>query len=145
MTKKSNLEDQQLLFTLFHDGTLLDIVQQDKDYRMSIEIPYLAERINPHFELFRIRLIQPREIFYIDSESGKITEDPSEIGRMELEIWNTDLKEESIHIFCRNEEKNDFGYLVLAVEHIRIFDQAYNAVELSELKQIAQTYWNEKK
>ncbi|WP_179218468.1 hypothetical protein [Saccharibacillus sp. O23] len=143
--KKSNIEDQHLLFTLFHDGTLLDLVQQDKDYWMSIEIPYLAERIDPNFELFRIRLMQPHEIFYSDIESGRITEDPSEISRMELEIWNTDLKEGKIHIFCRNEENNDFGYLILAAEHIQIFDQAYNAVELSELKRIAQSYWDEKK
>ncbi|PYE42097.1 hypothetical protein HUB98_24155 [Paenibacillus barcinonensis] len=138
-----NLEDQKVLFNIFHDGTLFEIIEDDGDYLITIEIQYLAERVKVVFDLFHIQLRKPNGIFFKDSESDRVVDDVSKIKEMELEILHTELKEERISIFCGNEENNNYGFLMIEAEDIQIFDQEHKDLELNELKKMTQDYWNE--
>ncbi|MCQ4088440.1 hypothetical protein [Saccharibacillus sp. JS10] len=138
-----NLEDQKVLFNIFHDGTLFEIIKDGKDYLIKIEIQYLAERVKLGFDLFYIQLTQTHAIFFKDSESDRVIDDVSQINEMELEFLHTEVKEERISIFCGNEENNNYGFLIIEAKDIQIFDQEHKDLELNELKQMAQDYWNE--
>lgn len=137
------LADQQLVFSLFHDGSIVEIMEQEMNYSFKVDILFLAERVNSKFHAFRIRLGQPEEFIFEDSDTNTIIVDLDEINKLELEILKTEIQDDKIMVFCSAEQGNRLGFLTIKTNEIRIYDQEYNPLKLEELEQIARTYWEE--
>ncbi|RUT35759.1 hypothetical protein EJP77_01710 [Paenibacillus zeisoli] len=135
------LEDQEVLFSIFHDGSICEITDLADRLVFSVDIMYLAERINPDFRCFHIHLMKPYVFFFEDYESGKKTYDFKEINKLELEILKTDIKDGKIEVFCSSDIDDIFGFLNINVVELLIFDQLHKSVGLERLRTIAQEYW----
>ncbi|ANE45864.1 hypothetical protein SY83_05590 [Paenibacillus swuensis] len=137
------LEDQELLFSLFHDGSIRAIERHGNKITFSVDILYLAERINSSYEYFEIVLNDTLEFYFEDSESNEITTQPQGINKLELEILKTELIEEKIKIFCSANNGCLFGFLIINAKDIRVLDPKQNNINLKVLEVIAKNYWEE--
>ncbi|QDH22655.1 hypothetical protein [Saccharibacillus brassicae] len=135
-----NLNHQQLLFSLFHDGTLFNISKSGSDYLFSIDIPYLAERLNPDYSFFTLKLSQTQEFFFQQDTSNQVVEDLDELNRMQLEILKTDSTGSKIKVFCTDGPNEHFGFLHIKTEDIQIYDPKNRRLELVEVEQEARNY-----
>lgn len=138
-----NLENQQLLFRLFHDGTIFDISKSGSDYSFPIDILYLAERIDPNFSFFNLKLTQTQEFFFEYDALNEVVEDHNEINRLELEILKTNSTGSKIKVFCTDGPNDIFGFLHIQAKDIQIYDQRNHRLELVEVEQAARGYWKE--
>lgn len=138
-----NLEEQELLFSIFHDGSIYELRDAPDQLTFQVDIMYLAERINPSFRCFYIYVKKPLNFYFEESISLKKIIDLEVINKLELEILKTDINEGVIKVFCSAENGNNFGFLYIKADEIEIYDQAHKSIELDRLRIIAQEYWDD--
>ena len=44
------------VFSIFHDGSIVSCISGGGDLQFEVQIQYLAERVNPNFRKFNVRL-----------------------------------------------------------------------------------------
>jgi hypothetical protein len=137
-----NLEDQELLFSIFHDGSIFDLSSNDKELFFSIDIMYLAERLNPTFRYFTVQILNPSEFYFEVSESKRVVNN-EEINNLGLEILKTEMTRGKIRVFCSANNGDTFGFLNIKTRDIQIFDQERKRLELKQLEVMAREYWDE--
>ncbi|MDF2571041.1 MAG: hypothetical protein K0R55_2645 [Sporomusa sp.] len=137
------LEDQELLFSLFHDGTIEEITTTQNGLKFSVDIMYLAEKIKPGFKNIVIELINLEDFYFEVSDSNDIMIDYQELNRLDLEILKTDKFHDRINIFCSANQGNVLGYLNIKTSHIEIYDPEGNSIELNNLERLCREYWDE--
>lgn len=52
------------IFCIFHDGVVARASSEDGNLVFEVEIRYLAERINPSYTKFFVRLASVRDIYF---------------------------------------------------------------------------------
>lgn len=137
------LEEQELLFSIFHDGSIYGLMDASDQLVFQVDIMYLAERINPNFRCFYIHIIRPLEFYFEESDSLKKIFDIEEINKLELEILKTEINIGVIKVFCSANNGNIFGFLNIKAAEIEIYDQIHMSIELERLRSLAQEYWDE--
>jgi hypothetical protein len=143
LVKSMILEDQALLFSLFHDGTIEDITKTQKGIKFSVDIMYLAERIKPGYKKVMIELIHLKDFYFDTSDSNDIINDLKELNHLDLEILKTDEYKDCIKIFCSANQGKLFGFLNIKTDYISILDPEGNKIELRELERLCGDYWDE--
>ncbi|MFD1885510.1 hypothetical protein [Paenibacillus wenxiniae] len=136
------LADQQLLFQLFHDGTITKIKKEENDYTFSVDIVYLAARVHPQFRYFQIRLVGTTDFYFEDSDFKHVIKGFNEIQRLEFEVFSVESKADHLKIFCSSDE-GDLGFFVIKTDHIIVYDQESRILELVEMERIAREYWKD--
>lgn len=138
-----NLEDQELLFSIFHDGSICELKDASDRLVFQVDIMYIAERINPDFHCFYIHVKKPLEFYFEEYDSLNKIFDLGEINKLELEILKTDINEGAIKVFCSAENGNIFGFLHIKADELEIYDQTNKNIELESFRLIAQKYWDD--
>ncbi|NOV01176.1 hypothetical protein [Paenibacillus planticolens] len=138
-----NLENQELLFSIFHDGGVGDIKSTADGIECTIDIIFLAERIKPHFRGIIIKLIYPAELYLEDVDTSEIIREFDELNEFDIEILKTHISEDKVKIFCSINGGQCFGYLYVKASEIYVYDSEWNLISLEGLKTICNHYWDD--
>lgn len=138
-----NLEDQELLFSIFHDGGFEDIRDTGDGIEFTVDIMYLAERIKPQFTGIVVKLIHPAEVYLEDVDTNKIIRDFKELNQLDTEILKADVSEDKVKVFCSVNRGQSFGYLSVKAREVYIYDPERNPISLEKLTTICKSYWDD--
>jgi hypothetical protein len=97
-----NLENQELLFSILHDGSVVDIRATVDGIECTVDIMYLAERIKPHFKCIIIKLYHPAELYLEDIDTNEIIRDYEKLIKIDTEILEANINEDR---FKNNQRK----------------------------------------
>ncbi len=139
------------LFCIFHDGVIVNVSQQNNGLSFSVEIEYLATRVNAKFTKFNVVLFQIenlefhtwpadlksepsvlREISAILADPMTILEGNEKEGRIEVILSSAEIVKE----FCG-------GELLFNSIGAEVTDESGRQYTLNELGDISEAYWNE--
>lgn len=118
---------------------------------MEVEIQYLAERVNPEFQKFMVRLNSVNNIRFStwpsDLKSPVVSmSEVEEIFNAELEILEGDLDTEKIKVIC-NQHSAEFDYcggeLYFTATSAEVTDEAGKSYSIEELDVICKEYWDD--
>lgn len=117
---------------------------------MEVDIQYLAERINPNFRKFVVRLAGVENIRFstwpsdLQAEPEVLT-DISIIFKPELEILEGSIKEGQIQVVC-NQHSPEFDYcggeLFLTATSAEVVDESGKNYSIDELDTLCKSYWD---
>lgn len=138
------------IFSIFHDGTISESRSMDGEIVLTVEIPYLAKRINPSFEHFQVTLLGVKKLKFstwpsdLKSEPELLTE-AEKIFAPHLEILEGNIREGRIEVVC-NQHSEAFGYcggeLSFEAQSAEVADEAGKSYSIGELGEICEAYWN---
>jgi len=140
------------IFSIFHDGTIKKAILSDQTMRMTIDIPYLADRVKSGNKYFFVELDGFRDVEFhawsgMLGKNKELVTDLALIFRSELEILEANLKEERFEVVCniKSTSNSNFygGELLFRANSALVFDEAQKKYSISELKNICRDYWNE--
>ncbi len=137
-----NLENQQLLFSLFHDGSILNIKKDSHNYTCRVDILYLAERIHPNFSYLNVRLVGVKEFILEKLEYSEVITDIDQMNKFDIEVLQAEIEGNGIKILCSCNH-GEFSYLTVKADDIQVYDPDWNAIELAQLEQTARGYWED--
>ncbi len=138
-----NLENQEMLFSIFHDGSIEEIRDSVDGIEFTVDIMYLAERIKPQFRGIIVKLIYPAELFLEDVDTNEMLQDLKELNKLDIEILKTNISEDKVKVFCSVNGGQSFGYLNVKASEINIYDPERNPISLEDLKKICKNYWDD--
>ena len=136
------LDQQERIFQIFHDGSLIHIEKIGNDIHINIEILYLAEMIKPSHSLFKVKLINCDFFKLEDDKYKKTYTDPAAISELEPDILYSYIENmDHIRISCNMDVNDSFGNLYFKAESIEVFDEEDNPVTYDELCELSRKYW----
>ncbi|WP_338398729.1 hypothetical protein [Persicobacter psychrovividus] len=143
----NNIRD---VFSIFHDGGIIDCQGDLNKLILTIQCNYLAELINPDFENFYVDLIcvnkldfdpwmNPIDLKKIEFKSHE------EYLKVDLEILSSEIEDDYVLITC-NQHDTDLDYcggnLIISANDFRLFDHNKNVMTIEELDLICRLYWD---
>lgn len=133
------------LFTILHDGSIVELVKVDSQINIKIEIDYLAKMIREDHDHIFLLIDNPKNMIFIpwSDEQGSITT-MEEISHLELEILGCDTENDKYIIHCHCDEKRHEypgGDLVLDFTEFIVKDQEGKTIGLQKLRTLANNYW----
>ncbi len=145
------IENITEIFSIFHDGSIADFEAFGDELLLTIEIRYLAERINPGFSRFKIKLTGIESIYFstwpddLDSEAALLF-DINTIFTSELEVLEGNVNEDHSQIVC-NQHSPDLDYcggeLYLKTKSALVSDESGKNYSIEELRALSKAYWDE--
>ena len=148
MNTTHNIRD---VFSIFHDGIINSFTGDESSLLLEVECHYLAKRIDNSFNNFYIELKEINKLYLQTwpnpfDQPVKVLKKATDIFRAKLEILSVDLKDGNAVIDC-NQHNLDFdycgGYLTLACNSTKVYDQNKNELTIDYLNSICKEYWNE--
>lgn len=139
------------VFSIFHDGGIIECHYENGSLLMEVEIQYLAERINPAFRRFMFRLFDVKNLHFSTWPSDlksepKVFREVATIFKTELEILEASFEEDQIKVVC-NQHSPEFDYcggeLYLSATSAEVTDEAGKSYTIEELDTLCRGYWNE--
>jgi len=146
----NSLEDISAAVGLFHDGTIVRASLDDEGCEWCVDLEYLAERIQPEFELFTLRFEQFSDCRfepYCDEQTPipPIAEF-TKIAALDLGILSSEVLGNDIRVAC-TQDYHDVGFtggtLIFRATGVRIFDQGGRELNLDALNRLSEGYWEE--
>lgn len=142
------------LFSVLHDGWIVSHESTSGDLTLTIEIGYLAKRLNPEYRSFTVRLINVRDVrfeYWLEDPAAKPREATSLDGIFDkpLEICEGEVDAArgvvSINLFTGPSTSLDHsgGKLSFRADDVIIHDAGRVERTLHELTTLAADYWNE--
>ncbi|MEG3438471.1 hypothetical protein V0288_15170 [Pannus brasiliensis CCIBt3594] len=146
-----NLEKISDIFSIFHDGKIVFCHLENSSLLMEVEIRYLAERIDPAFRKFIIRLYDVKDLYFFPWPSDRSSEpdvlrEIDTIFKPELEILDANCEEDQIKVICTQHslELDYFGgELSLSATSAEVLDEAGKNYSIEELDTLCKSYWDE--
>jgi hypothetical protein len=147
----SGSEDLSEIFSIFHDGEIVNYASDGSDLELKVEIMYLAERVDPDYRSFQLRLHNVRDINFETwpkdsaAEPAKLFSIP-QIFEPELEISGAEPEGDSIKIICNQSSPQceySGGTLLLQADYALVTDEGGKEYSLEELRQICSGYWSD--
>jgi hypothetical protein len=139
-------ENLETLFDVFHDGSITAGALVAGTLRLSIEIAYLAERINPAFTSFQVTLHEVSGLSlrpWTNAEPVTL-HDPAQIFAADLEILDCASADERLTITCNRDTDDSWGgVLAFQASAASVLDEAGRDHSLPELISLATAYWEE--
>lgn len=139
------------IFCILHDGSLISHATDGGELGLEVEIRYLAERIDPSFRKFEVRLFGVSDVQFstwpgdLTSEVETLT-DVGEIFRADLEVLEGNIKEGFIEVVC-NQRSPEFAYcggeLRFRCSHAVVTDEAGRAYSIEALGLLCKGYWDD--
>ena len=129
------------IFSINHDGVIINIEEENEALAIQIEIEYLAELRASEHKTFVYKLLEYSNLKFIDiCNENKTYTNIEEIKQMELTILESGIRDEKIIIgVCSH--KSAYGELEFMTNGVMIFDQDNVKMEYTELQEIAKKYW----
>jgi hypothetical protein len=140
------------IFSIFHDGTIENTSLSDGILKLTIDIPYLADRVKNGYKFFYVELdgFRDAEFHAWPAMLGKekeLVSDLAIIFKPALEILEANLKEDQFEVVCniKSFSNSDYcgGELLFRANSARVRDEANKEYSISELDEICRAYWNE--
>lgn len=149
-TRIEGSEQIATLFTIFHDGVIVRAATDSNDVCLDVEIEYLAERIDPSFRQFRVRLVGVRSMRFVPwlndlaIEPVAITDVPTIFGP-ELDILNGGIQDGVIQVACI-QDSNELDYcggeFFFQAEFAQVSDEAGCLYSFDALESLCKDYWS---
>jgi hypothetical protein len=139
------------IFSIFHDGCIVSCHYKNDSLVMEVEIQYLAERINPSFQKFTVRLDGVSNLYFStwprDRKSEpEILRGIETIFKPELEILKGTIEEGQVIVFC-DQSLLDFDYcggdLYLSAISAEVTDETGKSYSIEELGILCKSYWDD--
>lgn len=138
------------IFSIFHDGTISEVLSKDGEIVLTVEIPYLAKRINPSFERFRVKLLGVKKLEFSTWPSDlklapELLTEAETIFTPQLEILEGNIEEGRIEVVCsQHSEAFEYcgGELSFEAQSAEVDDEAGKSYSIEELGEICEAYWN---
>ncbi|MCV6637139.1 hypothetical protein [Candidatus Albibeggiatoa sp. nov. NOAA] len=151
--KIQNLEDISDIFSIFHDGIIVENHFKNNILILSVEIEYLAERIHSTFTQFEVTLYGFNNVAFStwparpEAKPEKLTNIQT-ILMSELLILESNLiKDNRIEVICFcNQPSDEYDYgggeLSFTVDSAEVKDEAGKFYTIDELDELCKSYWN---
>jgi len=144
------LNDIRDLFSIFHDGGIVDCRGDLNKLFLSVQCNYLAELINPRYENFYIELIDITKLDFEPwmnpFELDKIEfNDHEEFLKVGLEILSAEIKDNCVLVACNQHDINlDYcgGHLMVSANIVTVYDHDINLLTIDELDSLCNLYWD---
>lgn len=146
-----NLEKISDVFSIFHDGRIILCHLENSSLLMEIEIRYLAERIDPAFRKFTLRLYEVKNLYFSPWSDDRTSEpevlrEIDTIFQPELEILDANCEDGQIKVIC-NQHSLELDYfggeLCLSATSAEVLDEAGKSYSIEELDALCKDYWDE--
>lgn len=137
------------VFSIFHDGGIANCHHENGSLIIEIEIQYLAERINPDFQKFMLRLDDVKNLHFSTWSSDlksepQVLRDTTTIFKSELEILEGNFEEKQIKVVCiQHSPEFDYcgGELYFSSTSVEVTDEAGKGYSIEELYALCKSYW----
>ena len=138
------------VFSIFHDGGIVDCKGDFTKLTLTIQCNYLAELINPNFEYFYVDLIgvirldfdpwmNPVELEKIEFNSH------DDFLKVDLEILSAEAKDDLVIITC-NQHDTDLDYcggnLMISANDFNVLDHNKTTMTIEQLETVCRQYWD---
>lgn len=128
-----------------HDGIVLEAGYEDQKLNLKIEIPYLADIINPDYSWFYLTLSEcSRVVFRPWGEWQNDIHEVSSIFNYKINILEAKLEDGNVEISCSMIDKEapyKGGKLIVDAQSIQVFDEDFMRVDLKGMQAISKRYW----
>ena len=145
-TALNNIRD---IFSIFHDGGIIDYKGDLNKMTLTIQCNYLAELIKPDFENFYVDLINITKLEFdpwinqIDLPKREFN-NYEEFLKEDLEIISTEIKDSYVFISCY-QHNTDLGYsggnLMISAHDIKVYAHDREPMTIEQLNSICRLYW----
>jgi hypothetical protein len=133
----------QDILSLFQEGMIESLKYLGKDLNFKIEYVFLADIINKDYTSFYGVFKNCADVYFEpwDDQQNIIT-DPHEIGRLYLELLNTETVENGyLKIYCNCGNTYSGGNLLLKADDILLFDEEFNMLSLEQINELVEKFW----
>ena len=152
MQKKiAGTENIRDIFSIFHDGDIVQWKIEGENLTLEVSIEYLASRINPDYSKFTVTLYGVDKIHFTtwpsDLESSPVLiSDTAKIFDSNLEILEGNIKRTLIEVICNHHSpKYEYcgGELYLIAESATVIDEGSQSYSIEDLDKLCSEYWEE--
>jgi hypothetical protein len=138
-------KDIETVFSLMHDGVILGARYADQELNLKVEIPYLADIIDPGYSHFYMTLGQCRLVVFKpwNAKVESLT-DPKIIFSQPMNILEARPVGRCVEIGCSLLERKDSykgGVLLIEAGSIQVFDEDFVRFSTDDIKAVARRYW----
>lgn len=144
------LNDIRDVFSIFHDGVIVECKGDLKKLTMTIQCDYLAELLNPDFKNFYVDLMgiskldfapwmNPINLKNIDFKSHE------EYLKADLEILSAEIKDGFVFVTCNQHDTDlDYcgGHLMISANDFNLFDHNGTIITIGHLDSVCRKYWD---
>jgi hypothetical protein len=133
------------IFSIFHDGSISQASYKNGQAKFSIDIEYLAERVQPSFQKFFV-VVHGFSAFGLRTWSSQFNEAVQiitvfeQIFIPELEILGGEVEDGHISLNCLG-EANEYRELFFSAEGVTVTDQAGKEYSFADLACLCREYW----
>ncbi len=139
------------LFSLLHDGVIVDAAREGDELALRVEIRYLTMRIDPSFRHLMVRLRGMEALRFstwpkAPTASPETWSDVRKIFSPPLEILEGKASGEGIALVCNQparEAEHCGGTLLLRADAAIVVDEAGTRYTLAALTTLADDYWRD--
>ena len=147
----TNTEYVRDIFSILHDGTIVEWTGNKDFLTLKIGCQYLAEKLDPTFEYFFIDLIDISKLALVPWMNPITLEQEyfvelKDVLQAELDILSAEIDNDSVKISCTQRDSNFHfcgGALYINCKGSKVYDQNKNEVAIDKLHQICNEYWDE--
>lgn len=129
------------VFSINHDGKIVNIEEEMNDLNIDIELEYLAKYFDKTFSLIKYKIMNFKKLEFIDCDNNKCDK-ISEIKNMKLNIYEAEIGKNKNIIIKVWSDKIPYGELYLWGTDIKIYDQNNCEIEYNKLDEICERYWD---
>jgi hypothetical protein len=139
------------LFSVFHDGEIVQHAAHGDDLQLRIRVTYLAMRIQPTFTFFDVDVVGVQNVEFTtwpdqEAEALRRMHSLDEIFTPRLQVLSGELEGALVRIVC-NQPVARLGYsggdLRFNARGAIVRDEAGSEWSIDQLKSLAEAYWNE--
>jgi len=139
------------LFSLFHDGVIVEASGEGHDLELRVRIAYLAERVAPGFTTFVVRIHGVEDLAFVtwpnEASAGPQTlRRIAEIFVPPLDILSGDVVAGRIEVVCNQPASSALhcgGTLAFGAQSADVIDHNGKHYSVAELAAIADAYWRD--
>ncbi len=139
------------LFSILHDGVIVEASAVDGDLVMRVEISYLAERIHPGFTTFAVRAHQVEDLAFVtwpkdEAAAPQMLHDLTAIFVPPLDILSGEVADGRVEVDCNQSSPQTphcGGTLTLSAASADVTDQDGKHYSIAELGALSDAYWKD--
>lgn len=139
------------LFSIFHDGSILGARRNYQEAVFDIEISYLAQRVNPKFSKFSVRLMNAENFTFKTWENdppgtSKMLVGFESIFQHDLEVLNGEATGDRVQVVCNAPGTSQGfcgGELQFHATAVEVTDESGGTWSLERIDGLSRDYWNE--
>ena len=139
------------LFSILHDGVIVEAFTEETSLLFRVEITYLAQRVAPEFTTFLVRLHQAQDLAFVTwpneaSAAPQTLRSLTQIFIPPLHILSGDCVGARVQVECNQPATSTphcGGTLSFLATSADVVDERGKHYSLKDLVEIAEAYWKE--